>query len=128
MHAFCRAGKMTEFLAFDSGPGPERIVVFATGGARRLAIEHTEWFCDGTFKTAPKLFYQLYTIHVNVEGVVVPLFYCLLSKKTEAMYDRLFQIVDDLGRALVVLGKVRDERTLTRMTSLRFLSDNGRVD
>ncbi|KAM7298885.1 hypothetical protein ISCGN_019452 [Ixodes scapularis] len=41
------------------------------------------WLVDGTYKVTPQLFYQLYTVHAIVHGVVVPMAYGLLSSKSE---------------------------------------------
>ena len=51
-----------DFLAFDN----RRIIGFATEDNLRLLCESTDVEGDGTFKTAPKLFHQLYTLHVSI--------------------------------------------------------------
>ena len=45
--------------------------------------------CDGTFKTAPSMFYQLYSIHGVVNEFTFPLVYCLASRKDENFYSRM---------------------------------------
>ena len=49
-------------------------------------------FLDGTFKSCPSPFAQLYTIHVysSILNGTVPLLYCLLPNKTKKMYALLF--------------------------------------
>ena len=42
-----------------------------------------EIFIDGTFKSCPKYFYQLYTIHGLRNGHFIPLVYALLPGKSE---------------------------------------------
>jgi hypothetical protein len=53
------------------------------------------WVMDGTFKTVPTIFKQLYTIHGSVGGNensrIMPLVYALMSSKSEECYKRLFQ-------------------------------------
>jgi len=49
------------------------------------------WFCDGTFSSAPSLFYQLYTIHAVQYSNVLPSVYILLPNKKENTYKRMFQ-------------------------------------
>ena len=51
-----------DFLAFDN----RNIIGFATENNLRLLCESTNVQGDGTFKTVPKLFHQLYTLHVSV--------------------------------------------------------------
>lgn len=53
----------SQFLLYDSGPGNNRIIIFATEQNLRMLAQSRHWFADGTFKTAPPLFEQLYTIH-----------------------------------------------------------------
>ena len=56
------------------------------------------WMMDGTFKVAPTLFLQLYTIHVIIggpNGHVFPCIYALLPNKTTQTYIKLFQILKD---------------------------------
>ncbi|CAF1202206.1 unnamed protein product [Rotaria sp. Silwood1] len=54
---------------------------------------------DGTFKTVPTLFRQLYSIHAppgrNVNSRIVPLVYALMSVKSETLYQRLFQELNE---------------------------------
>ena len=49
-----------DFLAFNN----RGIIGFATEDSLRLLRESTDRQSDSTFKTAPKLFHQLYTLHV----------------------------------------------------------------
>ena len=56
----------------------------------RLLAHSDNWFCDGTFKVCPDIFYQLYTIHAQVNGRVLPCVYGLLPNKTQNTYSRFF--------------------------------------
>ena len=55
------------------------------------------WFMDGTFKTAPGLFYQLYTVHCMTNDRVIPCVYALLPNKRQNTYDRLFNEIINLA-------------------------------
>lgn len=49
---------------------------------------------DGTFKTVPNIFLQMYTIHAPVGGVnsrILPLVYVLMSSKNQLCYEPLFE-------------------------------------
>lgn len=46
---------------------------------------------DGTFKAAPTLFAQIYTMHVRVHGDFIPALVAFLPAKDEATYRRLIQ-------------------------------------
>jgi len=54
---------------------------------------------DGTFKTVPKLFQQLYTIHAIVgtgeNAKILPLMFAIMTSKTEECYTRFFENVND---------------------------------
>ena len=52
------------------------------------------WLLDGTFKSCPSLFYQLYTIHgVYRNCTAVPFVYAYLPRKTKETYLELFTVV-----------------------------------
>jgi len=48
-------------------------------------------FIDGTFITVPRLFYQLFTILVNLEGHVFPATFVLMTRKTKVLYKAVFE-------------------------------------
>ncbi len=53
---------------------------------------------NGTFKTVPIVFYQLYTIHVPVgdkNSRILPLIYSLIISKSEEIYKNLFKELID---------------------------------
>jgi len=92
---------MTEpFLLDDSGPGVNRILIF--GRNRRLDIFYNSkvWYCDGTFKTAPAIFSQVFVILAEALGGVHPLIYALLPYKQENTYTHLFKMFNQLKLGL----------------------------
>lgn len=81
-----------QFLLYDSGVADvNRILIFGSPDAVTLLEQSADWFGDGTFKTVPEIFYQLYTVHALVLHNVFPCIYALLPNKTQATYTRLFQ-------------------------------------
>ncbi|RWS22729.1 uncharacterized protein B4U80_09036 [Leptotrombidium deliense] len=83
-----------QFLAINDGT-TDRIVVYAT---KEFAIRMAKadiLFCDGTFKSVPKLFKQLYTFHAKYDKQMIPLVYCLLPSKSAATYMRLLNLLRD---------------------------------
>ena len=87
-------GKSVQFLAFDSGPDTEsRVLVFATDENMDILKQSAHWFSDGTFKTAPPLFDQLFVIHGQFNGIILPLVYCLMPNRKEETYDVLFNFL-----------------------------------
>ena len=62
------SNKDESFLLYDSHDDPAcnlqcgKILVFATQVNLKLLMKAHAWFLDGTFKTAPNIFYQLFAI------------------------------------------------------------------
>lgn len=90
----------TPFLAYDSGPGADRILLFATPGGLQLLCQQGDWFADGTFKTAPGIFSQIYTIHVLYLEQTIPVAFALLPSKSRTTYNRLLQALETLRPGL----------------------------
>ena len=113
------------FLMWDSGPsilpvqGPRlengellgeefvghRILMFTTQANLNFLQQCNSVLMDGTFKTTPQLFTQLYTIHgMRLEGEVpnqkpsktVPLIFFLLPDKAQSTYQRSFAYLAQL--------------------------------
>jgi hypothetical protein len=109
-----------QFLLYDSGPPEEaedteneeeeippdpdfsRVIVYATRKNIELLCESPIWFLDGTFKTSPNIFAQLFTIiglrqragHPE-ETVAVPLVYAFLTGKKTEQYEEVLRVVRD---------------------------------
>ena len=80
-----------KFLLYDSGMNNQRMLIFSTTRNMRLLENSTAWFGDGTFKTVPDLFYQLYSIHVLTSHRVIPCVYALMPNKQQSTYEELFR-------------------------------------
>lgn len=51
------------FLLYDNKSADERLLIFATESNLQMLKNSDGIFADGTFKVAPPLFHQLYTVH-----------------------------------------------------------------
>lgn len=51
------------FFLAEFGQGNNRGLIFSTRANLQMLSRSRHWYADGTFKTAPMLFEQLYTIH-----------------------------------------------------------------
>lgn len=62
------------FLRHDSGSDDEkRILIFVTDEGIQDLKTYKNWSADGTFKTAPSIFYQIFSVHVHInETQTVP--------------------------------------------------------
>jgi hypothetical protein len=88
------AGSM--FLLHDSGAAdPGRFLMFSTEmDCSRLANCST-WMADGTFRSAPSMFLQLWVVHGIYHGRVLPFCFFLLPDKRQETYDRAVTLLLD---------------------------------
>ena len=72
------AGTKTLFLLHDSGiDDPQRIMVFRLEKALDWLGQIVKWAIDGTFTSAPHLWFQLVTILVVLsQNCSIPALYC----------------------------------------------------
>ena len=98
-----QTAKGENFLFHDSGSGPERILIFGTRRNLEMLESSQYWLADGTFKTAPELFLQVYVIHALrggpnplQNGHLLPSLFVLLPNKTQATYTRMWQQIKAL--------------------------------
>ena len=87
---FSRTTEGVPFLVYDSGPGDDRLIIFASESALDFLANSSEWYCDGTFKVVPEIFYQLYTVHGEHDGRIFPCVFALLPNKSQHTYERFF--------------------------------------
>ncbi|CAF1250999.1 unnamed protein product [Adineta ricciae] len=78
-----------QFLRCDTGPGEDRILIFASDEQVDILQDTEEYLVDGTFNVVPEIFYQLFIIHDLFRDHVVPLVYALLRRKNAETYRRL---------------------------------------
>ena len=78
---------------------------------------------DGTFQTVPSLFYQLYTIHGEIEDAYFPLVFGLLPQKTEGIYVKMFEKIREFLNVPKVQRIITDfELAVINACSLLFPS------
>ncbi|PKK59673.1 hypothetical protein RhiirC2_719657 [Rhizophagus irregularis] len=91
----------SDFLIKDLTVGEEKVLIFTTTSNIKYLAQSNFWLADGTFKTVPTIFRQLYTIHgsigSNENSRIMPLVYALMSNKSEVAYRALFQGLIDFG-------------------------------
>ena len=69
------------------------ITIFTTLEQLELLVDSRYNLADGTFKTAPPPYLQLYTIHGVENNRRVPLVFALMTNKSTADYQRLLQLL-----------------------------------
>jgi hypothetical protein len=96
-----RTAKGKNFVLFDSEPADqERMFILGTRKNLKVLKSCKLCFIDGTFKTSPHLFHQLYTIHGMYKSEILPMVYGLLPNKTGATYERFFRQIKSMEAGL----------------------------
>lgn len=97
------------FMISNSDVGSEKVLLFTTTANVRKLSEASYWIMDGTFKTVPTIFTQLYSIHAPVgpeeRSRILPLAYGLMSSKSLECYRILFQNLNDFADASNIVLK-----------------------
>jgi hypothetical protein len=97
------------FLLWDSGDqDTNRMFMFGTAANLQLLEQYPHWFMDGTFKVAPEIFLQVFTIHALIDNRSIPLIYVLMGTKTQADYERVFRKVLELRPSLTPISILID--------------------
>jgi len=84
-------------LLFDSGAGADRILLFSTSNNLRTLSQCDDWYADGTFKSSPPLFKQIFSVHGVKSEVTLPLVYGLLPNKEQDSYTRFLSAMETLA-------------------------------
>ena len=77
-------------IAIDNDWG---IVLFGTDADLRLLRESRTIFLDGTFRSAPRPYTQLFTIHGVQQGRALNFVSCLMTDRNIGSYRQVFQIL-----------------------------------
>ena len=83
-----KTNKNENFLLVNSKE--TNIVGFSTLSNLKVLCDSDTIFVDGTFKSCPKLYHQLFTVHCAINQSYVPLVYILLPSKTTQCYLQAF--------------------------------------
>ncbi len=71
----------------------DRLLIFGTTQNLRHLCAADTIFMDGTFKAAPEMYQQVYSIHVQVMETMVPVCVGLLPAKNTETYVRFFRLI-----------------------------------
>jgi hypothetical protein len=85
-----------DFILANDGD-EDKIIIFGTVQNVRLLCEAETIFMDGTFKVAPDMFCQVYSIHVMKMAIMVPVCVALLPHKNHNTYNRFFRLLLQLA-------------------------------
>lgn len=89
------------FLICNDGE-ENKILIFCSKTSRKIikSSKSKSYLADGTFRCCPKIFYQLYSLHLDIMSSVnstnvVPVIYGLLPNKSEETYTRFFKLIKE---------------------------------
>ncbi|KAF0987020.1 hypothetical protein HZS_7160, partial [Henneguya salminicola] len=84
------------FLLYDGVENDgERFILFATPHQLNILSRSSNIYFDSTFKSVPEIFYQLFVIRGEYNNVLIPCVFALMEKKTEIMYRRVWEKVQE---------------------------------
>ena len=82
-----------KWIWYDDGPNKQlRIIIFTTKTNIMLLKKTTHVLSDGTFDV-PTCYKQLYSIHGQFSGTVLPLFYAYLPGKKSKYYTLMLKAI-----------------------------------
>ena len=76
--------------------GSDRAFIFFSNELIPMLVDVSDICFDGTFFTVPMQFYQLWTIFIVVNQHVIPAIHCLLTGKSEQLYDTLLSKIREI--------------------------------
>lgn len=90
--------KFKKFVLAEYCESKTRIIVFCFDDTRNKMAALKIFFADGTFKSCPRLFHQIFTIHAdlgssNESTALTPLVYALMSDRKKKTYEILFRLI-----------------------------------
>lgn len=88
------------FLMYDRGNVDDRFLIFSTAENLQFLSQCEQWLCDGTFRSVPSIFCQLYTIHGLKNNKSLPLVYILAPDKSEKTYLEVLKQLKILNKNL----------------------------
>lgn len=78
-----------KFLLYDSEVEKEnKLLIFGTAAGLHDLEMHKNWECNGTSTVCPEIYYQLYTLNVNIGHAGISRIYGLLLNKTLDSYNK----------------------------------------
>lgn len=85
------------FLLASEG-AEDKIVIFATRDNLELLSAADTVYMDGTFRVCPRLFYQVFTLHIFRHGQQFPVVYFLLPRKARETYNKAFTMLKEAAQ------------------------------
>ena len=88
------------FLLGEDGDGVNKIIVFTSDSALHVLTNANTCHMGGMFAIAPRLFYQIVTLHALILGIMLPLVFGLLPNKERNTHIRSLSLVKEKSASL----------------------------
>ncbi|CAF1124617.1 unnamed protein product, partial [Brachionus calyciflorus] len=75
-----------------------KIIVFASPPQLEVLSKSTQWYADGTFKSAAKFFYQLYILHSLINNIMVPCCFALMNRRRTRDYNVVLKSIEKAAK------------------------------
>jgi hypothetical protein len=72
-----------------------KLIIMANLIGLTILSKSKKWYCDGTFKSSPKFYYQHYIIHGSFKHWPLPGLFAFLSGKSFEIYDMFLNLLKD---------------------------------
>lgn len=113
---------------YQYGPGidgyqNDDILMFYDQKSINNLRRNTIWAVDGTFKTAPTMFFQLFTISYIRADFIFPSIYVLLVNKSLATYNRMWNIICSKNPLIVPQTIIMDFEKASMLSIKRAFAD-----
>jgi hypothetical protein len=90
-----------KFLQYDSETKDEnRILIFKTDDNLKYLLYSRVLVCDGTVKSPPTSFEQLFTIQTKIRNIYLPLLYCFMKHRNHNSYIKMLDWIDSKNYVL----------------------------
>ncbi|CAF0810125.1 unnamed protein product [Didymodactylos carnosus] len=83
-----------------------RLLMFSTPKLLSALFNSDIILCDGTFKTRPLLFQQVYVLMGRYHGETIPVVWCLTSCRTQSVYDAIWKKLQKIAKHMQMPWKV----------------------
>ena len=90
---------------------PKRVIIYTTNNLIKLLSEGKKSSGDGTFKTCPSLWKQIFIIMVKLNNQWIPVSYAMLPDKTQKSYFTMFYML---------MGHIKDNAMDFNIESMRM--------
>ncbi|KAG0423913.1 hypothetical protein DMUE_6119, partial [Dictyocoela muelleri] len=95
-----------QFLFFDSGMNDENRVIIFTTDSNLVHLENSQiLICDGTFKSAPSSFEQIFTLQCKLRDMFLPMMFCFMKHKNESSYNAIFNWIKVKNNNILLASK-----------------------